>query len=223
MILYHGSNMAIEKIDLSKCKPFKDFGCGFYTTPISEQALTMARRTVRIYNEGKPCITEFKCDDALFIDSQEGSYPAALRRAEPATNSEYVGMNTHKIHTLQNDNTPLLCGGESHSEKNSVIHALNIKKFDEPSSEWAKFVINNRNRKFSCLRSPECNTDNKYDVVIGPVANDDITALIDVYLSGILSDKALTRELTFRDLSLQVSFHTEKSIVHLYKTGVFYG
>ena len=26
MILYHGSNSEIEKIDLAMCRPFKDFG-----------------------------------------------------------------------------------------------------------------------------------------------------------------------------------------------------
>ncbi|WP_301745184.1 DUF3990 domain-containing protein, partial [uncultured Duncaniella sp.] len=26
MILYHGSNIAIETIDLGKCRPYKDFG-----------------------------------------------------------------------------------------------------------------------------------------------------------------------------------------------------
>jgi len=26
MILYHGSNCEIEKIDLAMCRPFKDFG-----------------------------------------------------------------------------------------------------------------------------------------------------------------------------------------------------
>lgn len=29
MKLYHGSNMVIEQIDLSKCKPYKDFGQDF--------------------------------------------------------------------------------------------------------------------------------------------------------------------------------------------------
>lgn len=42
MRLYHGSNMMIEKIDLSKCKPYKDFGRGFYLTEIKEQAEKMA-------------------------------------------------------------------------------------------------------------------------------------------------------------------------------------
>lgn len=30
MKLYHGSNILIDKIDLSKSKPNKDFGRGFY-------------------------------------------------------------------------------------------------------------------------------------------------------------------------------------------------
>lgn len=34
MILYHGSNVAIDKIDLNLCKPYKDFGRGFYLTDI---------------------------------------------------------------------------------------------------------------------------------------------------------------------------------------------
>jgi len=169
MTLYHGSNMKIEKVDLGKCKPFKDFGCGFYTTTLREQAVRMAERTVRIYREGKPCVTEFSLDDAHLTST-----------------------------------------------------ALNIKHFKEPDNEWARFVINNRNHSFSDIHNPCCNIDNKYDIVIGPVANDDITALIDVYLSGILSDEALTRELTFRDLSIQISFHTEKSLTYLQATGAYY-
>ena len=41
MKLYHGSNLAIDEIDLSKCKPYKDFGQGFYLTEIKEQAEQM--------------------------------------------------------------------------------------------------------------------------------------------------------------------------------------
>ena len=38
MRLFHGSNMEIDEVDLSKCLPNKDFGCGFYTTLLEEQA-----------------------------------------------------------------------------------------------------------------------------------------------------------------------------------------
>lgn len=37
MKLYHGSNVEINEVDLSKCRPFKDFGVGFYTTMLEEQ------------------------------------------------------------------------------------------------------------------------------------------------------------------------------------------
>ena len=38
MILYHGSNIAIDRINLSLSKPYKDFGKGFYATDIRSQA-----------------------------------------------------------------------------------------------------------------------------------------------------------------------------------------
>ena len=63
MRLYHGSNMMIENIDLSKCKPYKDFGRGFYLTEIKEQAEKMAGRTAAIYG-GEPTVTEFEFDEA---------------------------------------------------------------------------------------------------------------------------------------------------------------
>jgi hypothetical protein len=39
MILYHGSNQDFDSVDLSKAKNRRDFGKGFYTTTIREQAL----------------------------------------------------------------------------------------------------------------------------------------------------------------------------------------
>ena len=63
MKLSHGSNMVIGQIDLSKCKPYKDFGQGFYLTEIKEQAEQTARRTSAIYG-GEPVVTEFEFDEA---------------------------------------------------------------------------------------------------------------------------------------------------------------
>ena len=63
MKLYHGSNTRIEKVDLSKCKPYKDFGQGFYLTEIKEQAEQMAKRTATIYG-GEPTVSEFEFDES---------------------------------------------------------------------------------------------------------------------------------------------------------------
>ena len=67
MILYHGSNTKIKQIDLSKCKPYKDFGQGFYLTEIEEQAEQMARRVSAIYG-GDPIISKFEFDENAFLD-----------------------------------------------------------------------------------------------------------------------------------------------------------
>lgn len=68
MKLYHGSNMAIREIDFSKCRPYKDFGQGFYLTEIEEQASQMARRTTSIYG-GNPIVTYFEFDKKALEDS----------------------------------------------------------------------------------------------------------------------------------------------------------
>ena len=38
MRLYYGSNIVIDNINLAMCRPYKDFGWGFYLTDIEEQA-----------------------------------------------------------------------------------------------------------------------------------------------------------------------------------------
>ena len=49
MILYHGSNMRVEKIDLSKSRPAKDFGRAFYLSSEIEQARDMAQFKVESF------------------------------------------------------------------------------------------------------------------------------------------------------------------------------
>ncbi len=62
MRLYHGSNIEINEIDFSRCRPYKDFGQGFYLTTIQGQAERMAKRVSRIYG-GIPCVTVFEFDE----------------------------------------------------------------------------------------------------------------------------------------------------------------
>ena len=56
MILYHGTNVDIASISLNMCRPYKDFGKGFYLTSLEEQARKMAYRVSKIYG-GKPVMT----------------------------------------------------------------------------------------------------------------------------------------------------------------------
>lgn len=61
--LYHGSNVVIEKIDLSRSKRGKDFGQGFYLNANTDQAMAMAIRTTRFLNEGHPILSCFEFDE----------------------------------------------------------------------------------------------------------------------------------------------------------------
>ena len=62
MILYHGSNVAIEAIDFAKSKPGKDFGVGFYLTPELGQAKEMAKKKALLFG-GEPTITRYEFDE----------------------------------------------------------------------------------------------------------------------------------------------------------------
>ena len=62
MILYHGSNVDIESIDLNRSSVGKDFGCGFYLTASKEQAERMGRRRARLYG-GEMVVSSYEFDE----------------------------------------------------------------------------------------------------------------------------------------------------------------
>ena len=68
MILYHGSNVAIDHIELEKSKPFKDFGQGFYLSENEGQALDMAQLKALTFGE-KPFVSKFEFDTSLMHNS----------------------------------------------------------------------------------------------------------------------------------------------------------
>lgn len=83
---------------------------------------------------------------------------------------------------------------------------LAILKFDSANKEWLQFVANNRKNK---------KVDDNFDVIIGPVANDNTMPVITLYLRGDYDvDEAIKRLLT-QKLKDQVVFKTEKSLSYL--------
>lgn len=64
MILYHGSNIRITEPDLTKSKPYKDFGRGFYLTADKQHALRLAKQRVSFLG-GEPFVNEFLFDESL--------------------------------------------------------------------------------------------------------------------------------------------------------------
>ena len=161
MILYHGSNVRISKVDLDFCRPNKDFGKGFYLTNIKEQAMKMSNRIVRLYGKS-PQITAFELDDKIYDDKD--------------------------VRTLT---------------------------FDRPNKDWALFVLNNRNKAFADIQNILCNQDNKYDMVAGAIANDNLAYLFRTFSSGLIDIETLVRGLEYKELTNQYSFHTERALEYL--------
>ncbi len=93
---------------------------------------------------------------------------------------------------------------EFDKEKASTLNCL---IFNEPTEEWAAFVMANRtNEDFT----------HSYDLVYGPVANDRVYLQFALYEAGAISVETLIRELKTYKLVDQYLFHTEKSLEYFH-------
>lgn len=68
MKLYHGTNIDFSEIDLSKCKPNKDFGQGFYLTNIEQQAEKQAVRRCNSEGSGTPIVQTYEFNEGYLTD-----------------------------------------------------------------------------------------------------------------------------------------------------------
>ena len=161
MRLYHGSNTAFREIDLSFCRPNKDFGRGFYLTQDRSAADRMAVRTVRRF-DGRPFVMTFEFDD-------------------------------------------------------SVLKDVPVKRFAMPSEEWAMFVMANRRPD---APAEDHNRDNRYGLVVGPVANDDLALLFRQFALGLVTVEMMVREMRYKQLTVQYSFHTPAAVAALSFIGI---
>jgi hypothetical protein len=155
MILYHGSNNDFMKIALEKSRNYRDFGRGFYTTTIKEQA-------------------------------EEWSINMKLRRK---TDSYYL-----------------------YEYKYTKTPDLTVKYFPELNAEWLEMVKTNRING---------GLNHNYDIVMGPVANDNTMRTITLHINGIYDVETTLRQLAFFKVNNQVSFHTQNAIESLTLTRKF--
>lgn len=82
---------------------------------------------------------------------------------------------------------------------------LQIMRYNGATKEWLDFVV--ANRRFAPIHD--------YDIVLGPVANDNLYATISLYENGELSAEAAIIQLKTHVLYNQVSFHTQIAITNL--------
>lgn len=90
------------------------------------------------------------------------------------------------------------------------IPELNVRRFGNPiHEEFARFVMANRLFR---TRATDHNRDNRYDLVVGPIADDRMGVLFRRFEAGLVTIENLIEELKCKKVSLQYSFHTEKGL-----------
>lgn len=89
------------------------------------------------------------------------------------------------------------------------IEGLKVKVFKNADIEWVKFILMNRQSEFTC---------HEYDIVIGPTADEETTAIINSYEAALIKNnyseailKQLIAELKPEKLPKQYFFANKKA------------
>jgi len=98
------------------------------------------------------------------------------------------------------------------SELAFTSYKMNVLRFTNYTEEWLDFVVMNRT-------SESLENLHDYDIVEGPVADDDIATRITIYLQGKIPKDEFLEELKFKHTaSHQIAFCTHKSLQMLKKS-----
>jgi len=152
MILYHGSNVVVDKPKLIVQNRALDFGVGFYTTENKTQAISFAEKVFRRRKEGEPIVSVYEFDEVL------------------------------------------------------AFAACKLLRFGAPDEAWLDFVSAHRNRTYQ---------GDTYELIYGPVANDDIFLTFHLYASGELSKEETINRLKIKKLYNQLVFSSEQALANL--------
>ena len=91
-------------------------------------------------------------------------------------------------------------------DENAFTHLLKIKKFSAPDEKWLNFVSAHRNGTYN---------GEKYDLIIGAVANDDVYRTLQVYSAGLLTKEQALEMLKIKKLFNQYVFATQEALQFL--------
>lgn len=152
MLVYHGSNLAVQMPRLIPQNRFLDFGFGFYTTTNREQAVSFAEKVTRRRRQGTSTVSIYEFDE------------------------------------------------------NDIKQGLNILQFSHPDERWLDFVSAHRSGTY---HGPI------YDLICGPVANDDVYQTFTLYSNGLLTKDQTLEALKIKRLYDQYVWSTEQALACL--------
>ena len=151
MILYHGSNLIVDKPRILTPNRYLDFGTGFYTTSNLSQAKSFADKVTARKGEGISTVSKYEFDE-------------------------------------------------------SASGKLKVLAFEAAGEAWLDFVSDNRSG------NPQ---GEEYDLIYGPVADDDIFRTFLLYSAGLLSKEQTLEALRIKKLFNQYVFKNEKALQSL--------
>ena len=139
MILYHGSNMVVEKPRLVEQNRFLDFGHGFYTTTNKAQAENFAKKVVA-RNGGIPTVNIYEIDDSI------GSELLKIKRFNSPDEEWLDFVSAHRNGMYEGEQYDIIIGAVANDDvyrtlqvyasglltKEQALQALKIKRlFDQ--------------------------------------------------------------------------------------------
>lgn len=114
--------------------------------------------------------------------------------------TDWVGRRMHERHAAQG----YVNVYEFDDEKMKTLKSL---VFNDPNEEWVEFIMSNRTKK---------GFTHNYDIVYGPVANDNVYLQFGLYETGAIGVETLISELKTYKLVDQYLFHAERALKALH-------
>lgn len=99
-------------------------------------------------------------------------------------------------------------------DENKAFSELSVLKFDAPDEAWLDFVSANRSGTY---------TGKQYDLIYGPVANDDVYQTFILYSTRVLTKEQTIEALKIKKLYNQIVFSSDKALEYLAFTGTAEG
>lgn len=117
------------------------------------------------------------------------------------SNKEQALRWAEKVSIRNNTGKKLLTVYDFDIEK--AKEELIIIQFTSANEKWLDFITANRRGK---------ENDEEYDIVMGPVADDNVYLTVKLFETGVLNKEEALKRLKVEKLFDQILFHTEKAL-----------
>ena len=136
-----------------------------------------------------------------FLDFGKGFYTTE--------NREQAASFADKVYRRRKLGAPVVTVYEF--DEHAAFSACSLLRFDAPDEDWLDFVSQHRNGTYQGVA---------YELIYGPVANDDIFATFTLYAGGQLSKEETIGRLKVKKLFNQLVFSSERALSYLSFIGV---